>query len=452
MLMEANLRQPPADLNAEMAALGSALISRKAIGRLLEGTKSREFSAPAHRAVWLAMAAMAARGRPVDVLNIEGELRDKGWLERVGGVPYINALAESTVTATHIDDYCGTVIEKALLRDLIEACTGATDASYLQQAPAADLIANLATTLHGLAKRRDKWEIIGADRAFSEQEHEIDNDVSPPLIRLNIAELDRLLYVHPGDLIILGGPTNWGKSATMLNWLVSAAIGQVPSLMVTLEMSRRQCEDRMLAALADVPATPIAMRRLTGEQKDQTRPLSGVLRTLPIQFVEKSGGSVETLCALIRECVDTHGTQLVIVDQLNRLRPATGSGNKVEDIDHCVRTVKDAAMSLGVGIVLLAQINRVGTKEKRATASDLRGSGGIEQDADAVVLVHRPDFKADTPEADETRLEWHGEKQRNGPAGWKIQRKFKRSTQRITADSEEYVDDERGDGRVSKYF
>jgi replicative DNA helicase len=429
------LRLLPSVPAAEKALLGSALISASASELLLRSVTQKEFYEPANRAIYGAIAALHSRGAAVDVLTVPEELRKRGWLERAGGKPYLHAVCESTPTSVHAEHYAKEVRDAAIFRELVLLSGKMEEAGYQAKEDAQAVLDGFSNDLHNLSKRIESWDLVSAAVAHDQQQEELDNDKSPVLFKLGIDDLDQVLNLHPGDLVVLSGQTSIGKSATALHWLTSAASCGTPCLMVTLEMSRRQCEDRVLAGYGGLPLTAVMRRKLTPDQKRQAREMNEVIRVMPLHYVEKSGGSVEALCSMLRDARRKHGIEIVVVDQLNRLNPQSATESERRDIDHCVRLLKDVAMNLGVVVILLHQLNRTNNLTDRPMMEQLRGSGAIAQDSDAVLLAHRPGRKkAKTKgkeEEDDSLLEWYCDKQRNGPPGWTRQRIFRKSTQSI---------------------
>lgn len=444
------LRPLPSDAEAERALLGSAIMSATATDILLRMTTQSEFQIPANRAIYGAIAGLHSRGVAVDVLTVPTEMEKRGWFERAGGYEYFHQVCESTPTASHAEHYAKEVVDKALFREMIALGGRMVETGYEATEDAQDTLDSFAADLHNLSRRVESWDIVSAAVAHADQLDALENDRSPMVYKLGIDDLDQVLYLYPGDLIVLSGQTSIGKSATALHWLTSAASSGAPSLMVTLEMSRRQCEDRVLAGYAGIPLTPIMKRCLNAEQKARARECSAILKVLPLHYVEKSGGSVESLASILRDAKKRHSIEIVVIDQLNRLNPKRPSESERLNIDHCVRLLKDVAMNLGVAIILLHQLNRTNNQTNRPMMEQLRGSGAIEQDADAVLLAHRPGRKtaktAGREEEDDSLLEWYCDKQRNGPHGWTRQRIFRKSTQEIfTLEQAKYSPPEDGD-------
>lgn len=432
-----------------MALLGSALISSSAAELLLRSVAQKDLTSPANRAIYSAIAGLHSRGAAVDVLTVPAELERRGWLERVS-VKYLHEVCESTPTAAHAEHYAKEIVGKALFRELIELGSSMVETGYQSDLDAQDAIDRYANDLHNLGNRIESWDLVSAAVAHADQLVELENDRSPLTYPLGIDDLDQVLYLHPGDLIVLSGQTSIGKSATALHWLTSAATCGSPSLMVTLEMSRRQCEDRVLAGFAGIPLTAVLKRRLDPEQKERAREANQILQVMPLHYTEKSGGSVEALCSMLRDARRRLGIEIVVVDQLNRLAPKHPTESERCDIDHCVRRLKDAAMHLGIVVILLHQLNRANNQTDRPMMEQLRGSGAIAQDSDGVLLAHRPGRKKakakGQEEPDDSLLEWYCDKQRNGPSGWTKQRIYRKSTQEIlTLDRAAYSPDEDDD-------
>jgi replicative DNA helicase len=432
---------PPQSLDAEQATLGAALISRSAVERLLELLERDDFYLEAHRKIFDVIAYLSERDEPPDVLTVPEELRRRGQLESVGGIPYINTLVESVPTAAHMEYYARTVGEKSTLRKLIEASNEIIGMAHEQADEVNDIVDKAERLIFAVAQRRvnqgfhhirpvllDAMERLEEVRA---------NDSRITGVTTGFTPLDGMTSgLQPGDLVIVAGRPSMGKTSLALGMGVNAAaLANTPCAVFSLEMSKEQLAHRMICSEAKVDG----MRLRTGflrtntddEESDWTRlgRAIGRLGDLPIFIDDASDISVLEMRAKCRRLKSEHGLGLVVIDYLQLISSHGKQENRNQEISVIARTLKGMARELEVPVIALSQLSRnvERREDKRPMLSDLRESGSIEAEADIVMMLYRSRYYNRDGEDGATEpppgQEWLEEaelivaKHRNGPVG-----------------------------------
>jgi replicative DNA helicase len=435
-------RIPPQSIDAEQAVLGSALISRTAVERLLEILERDDFYLEAHRKIYDVIAHLAGRDHPVDTLTVPEELRKREQLEAVGGIAYILTLAESVPTASHVEYYARIVSEKSTLRKLISAAGDITAMAYEQEQEVDDIVDASERLIFGVAQRRvnqgfapirpillDAMERLETVRA---------NDSRITGVPTGFTVLDQMTAgFQPGDLIIVAGRPSMGKTSLCLAFAVNVAdLAQLPVAVFSLEMSKEQLAHRMICAEGKVDG----MRLRTGflrthgdeEESDWTRlgRAIGRLGEMPIFIDDSSDVSVLEMRAKCRRLKSEHGLGLVVIDYLQLIAGHGKTENRNQEISTIARSLKSMARELNVPVIALSQLSRnvERREDKRPMLSDLRESGAIEAEADLVMMLYRSRYYNRDEDGDGMAepppgQEWIEEsevivaKHRNGPVG-----------------------------------
>lgn len=422
-------RVPPFDRDAELAVLGAMLIDPAALAEALELLKAGMFYVEAHRRVFQAMDACRLRGAAVDVLTLADQLKSTNELEAVGGFDYLGQLVDAISTSVHLSYHAAIVREKAQLRRLVDVSTLAIRDVYdTGGRPAREIIAAAETRLLGLGEASASGYARAKDRilpVFEAIERRQDQPEQLPGIPTGIRALDlMLLGLHAGQLTVVAGRPSMGKTALAMGWALNAAIGeQVPTLVFSFEMPTDDLVERAIASEARVDLQAIrGGRALSQAEHERMAAAGGHLSMAPLFIDDGADTDVGSLQARVRRAKRAEGIKLVVIDYL-QLMEAQGE-NRRQEIDTVTRRLKAMARSLNVAVVLLSQLSRAPEtrSDKRPQMSDLRESGGIEQDADNVVMVYRPEYYLPP----EKRVLLNGNaglteliipKQRNGPTG-----------------------------------
>ncbi len=418
---------PPQALDAERSVLGAMCLSQEAIARAVERLDERSFYRESHRRIWSGIIALFERGEAVDIITLREELTRRGELESVGGTAYLTELFEYMPAAANVDYHARIVAEKAILRRLIEAATTITEESY-RGAEAAEMVLDraqeqifeisAARTRRGFIPMRqvvmDTFEII--QELYDKKSHVTG-------LESGFIDLDaKTAGFQKTDLIIVAGRPSMGKTSFCLNIAEHCAIkNRVPVAIFSLEMAKEQVAQRMLCSQSRVDGHRLRTGYLRDAEWTGLTRAASELSEAPIYIDDTPGVSVLELRAKARRlAMEVKGLGLIVVDYLQLMRGGDDAENRQQEISRISQALKSLAKELEVPVVALSQLSRAVEQrggDRRPVLSDLRESGAIEQDADVVLFIYRPELY--DPENDEARgiAEVIIGKQRNGPVG-----------------------------------
>lgn len=396
-------RVPPHDIDAEQAVLGSMMLARTAVldvVEVLDGVKY-PFYKPAHERIFDTLLALFANGQPLDPITVTNQLTQQGDLERVGGHAYIHHLISCVPTAAHAAHYAEVLRGKALLRSVIETGTELVQMGYGAQADhdtAAGIVDSAAAKLQELTAAakggNDSREWL-LDRVVDAVLDEYDNprdDVLP----LPWAHLQSVAPMEPGDLVVVAGRPAMGKSLVLLGIGRHVAIKhRRGALISSMEMSHIQMGQRLVAAEAHVPLHHLRARTLTNEQYATVRTARERIRRSPLRIDDTPAVPVSKWRRRLRQMqANDELPAVLIVDYLQIAKAETKAQNRVIEVDSIAVGLKALAQEFKIVVIAAAQLNRVSEHrtDKTPTLSDLRESGGIENNANIVILLHREDY------------------------------------------------------------
>jgi len=423
---------PPQDLVAEQSVLGSMLLDKNAIIRVVEQLSPDSFYRDAHRFIFEAMFSLFDRGEPVDLVTITDILRKSGKLESVGGAIYITDLLNAVPTAANVDYYTKIVEEKATLRQLIEAGTSIVANAFAETDKVDQILDQAEKSVFDIALKRIRGGFQKIDSVIKSVLDKIDTLYSKKEALTGVStgypDLDKLTAgFQNSELIILAARPSVGKTALCLNIAGHVAIQHnVPVAIFSLEMSKDQLAQRMLCAEAEIDAQKLKTASLsdTGWKK-LTRAL-GKLSEAPI-FIDDSASLTSTeIRAKARRLKLERGLGMIIIDYLQLIRGRSRVENRVQEISEIARSLKTLARELDIPVIALSQLSRAVEQrnDRIPRLSDLRESGEIEQTADVVLFIHREDYY--NPQSERGNIaEIIIAKQRNGPIG-KIELVFRK--------------------------
>ena len=399
---------PPQNLDAEKSLLGAVLIDEDVLADAVEIVKANDFYDKNHSLIFAAMTRLFEKHKPVDLLTLTDELKRKDELELIGGSAYLTELTNYVPTAAHATAYAEMVAQKAVRRRLIKAELFSVSDQSLKQ----DLVS---------------LESILTD-SFDRIEELHRNKGSLRGIRTGYRDLDNMTAgLQRSDLIILAARPAMGKTALVTNLAYNVAtIEKKPVLFFSLEMSKEQLVDRMLADASGVDSWNIRTGNLSDDDFAKLSEAMGEMAEAPIHIDDTPGLSVLEMRTKARRAAHENELGLIVVDYL-QLMQATGAynGNRVQEVSEISRGLKLIARELNVPLIALSQLSR--SVESRTPPipqlADLRESGSIEQDADIVSFIYRPGYyEPDNPEV-QNITDLIIAKHRNGPVG-KVQLYF----------------------------
>jgi replicative DNA helicase len=428
MASEITLERPlPHNLEAERSILGAVLLDNHALNAAVETLRSEDFFLSQNRLIFERMIQLGEKQQPIDTVTLVEELVRKGQLDAAGGVSYVSQLMDGLPRVTNVEHYARIVKEKAILRSLIHSAA-AIQEQALAAGDDADMILDRAeSSIFQLAEDRVRVGLIGVKDLVKENFERLEKIFSEGRRITGLATgysgLDNeTAGLQPSELIILAARPSMGKTALALNIAENVVLRQrEPVAVFSLEMSKESLLLRLLASESRVDAHKFRTGHMN---KDDWGKITGSLATLgeaPLWIDDSASSTVLEMGAKARRLKRDRGLSLMIVDYLQLVIPSnTGRGsNRQEEVSSISRSLKGLAKELKIPILVLSQLTRAPEREDRKPQlSDLRESGAIEQDADVVLFINRPNFyKTDLPEEDRAKAELIIAKQRNGPTG-----------------------------------
>ncbi|MEE1296072.1 MAG: replicative DNA helicase [Bifidobacterium sp.] len=415
-------RVPPHDDEAEMATLGGMLMSKDAIGEVSQSLEVADFYQPKHQTIYDAIITLFAASMPVDAVTVANKLNDEGNLEKVGGPDYLHSLIASVPTAANAIYYADIVHQRALLRQVIVAGTKIAQLGYSAEGSQAQDVINLAQSEvyeMGAGKVRQDYTPIKAavEEALTQLDRIQNGDVETGIMT-GFRDIDAVTRgLQPGQMVVVAGRPAMGKSTLGVDFARSAAIHHgCATVIFSLEMSRLELTQRIIAAETSIQLAALRNPEdLDPGRWDKLNSFWSSLEHAPLFLDDSPNMSLMEIRAKCRRLKQTNDLKLVVIDYLQLMSSGKQVESRQQEVSEFSRALKLLAKELEVPVVALSQLNRSSEmrNDKKPQLSDLRESGSIEQDADVVFLVHRPDAydKDDRPgEADIIMA-----KHRNGP-------------------------------------
>jgi len=431
----------PFDVNTEASVLGSILIDNSSLIKIADTLTVDDFYDQRHKYIYQAITNLYQENKPIDVLTLSNRLNAQNNLEEAGGASYLTELTNFVPTASHIDSYASIVSEKALRRRLIEVNNDIRKLVLDESKSLSDLIEESEHGIFKLTQKHIKENVVSIEDVLGESFERLDelhkDKGKLRGITTGFKSLDNLLAgLQKSDLFVLAARPAMGKTAMVLNIAHNVATkAEQPVLVFSLEMSKEQLVDRMLARESGVSAWALRTGNLTDNDFEKIGQAMGVLGEAPIYIDDTPGLTISELRTKAKREAHRHPLGLVIVDYLQLMSGGShfgGQANRVQEISEISRGLKGIARELNVPLIALSQLSR--SVESRSPQipqlSDLRESGSIEQDADVVAFLYREDYY--NPETEKHNiLEVHIRKHRHGEVG-NIELYFDREKQRIT--------------------
>lgn len=405
-LYEFGGRQLPRDTDLEEAVLGALMLEKDAYTEVCDILKPESFYEPANQKIYEAIQSLGASQRPIDMLTVTEQLRINGTLDEVGGPVFVSELTSRVASGANAEYHARIVAQKYLARQLISFSADIQRNAFDESNDVDDLLQEAEGKLFEISQRNVKKDVTQIDPVISQAIEQIQASANRASglsgLETGFHKLDELTSGwQNSDLIIIAARPAMGKTAFVLSMAKNMAVNyNIPVAMFSLEMSNLQLVNRLISNVCELPGEKIKSGKLEHVEWDQLMARIKDLMGAPMYIDDTPSLSIFELRTKARRLVREHGVKIIIIDYL-QLMNASGMkfGSREQEVSMISRSLKQLAKELNLPIIALSQLNRsvesrgVDDKAgKRPQLSDLRESGAIEQDADIVCFIHRPEY------------------------------------------------------------
>ncbi len=416
---------PPQNVDAEMSVLGAVLIDEEALADVSEHITPKDFYDKRHGVIFGGMMRLYEKHKPVDLLTLTDELNRKKELETIGGSAYLTELTNYVPTAAHAEAYAELVAQKAVRRRLIKASAEISELGFDEDTTTQELLEKAEQELFSVSDQSLKQDLVSLESILTDSFDRLEelhrNKGALRGVRTGYRDLDNMTAgLQRSDLIILAARPAMGKTTLVTNLAYNVAtIAKQSVLFFSLEMSKEQLVDRMLADASGVDAWNIRTGNLSDDDFSKLSEAMGEMAEAPIFIDDTPGLSVLEMRTKARRAAHEQPLGLIIIDYLQLMQGSgRNDGNRVQEVSEISRGLKLIARELNVPVIALSQLSR--SVESRSPQipqlADLRESGSIEQDADIVMFIYREAYY--NPETERDNItDLIIAKHRNGPVG-----------------------------------
>jgi replicative DNA helicase len=414
---------PPQDLEAEKSVLGSILFSSQAFDEVIQLLQAACFYGDAHRRIFQCIHQMYERGvRAIDIVTLAHELKKQGDLEEIGGAAYLNEVMTAVPHAAHAEYYARIVREKWMQRSLIEACTESLREAYHGTDEVDEILARAEKRVFSIVEQQENSTKISIDEILDDTFQRIfermDQEGSVSGLHTGFHGLDEYTSgFQPTELIILAARPSMGKTALVCNFAMAVAKAGKGALLFSLEQSKIELAERLLCIHAKISGHKLRKGELDEYDQSTLMEAANEMRTFPLFIDDQPGRTMSQIAAIARRLKRRAQLDIVIIDYLQLIESEDRNLPREQQISSITRRLKFMSKELNIPVIALAQLNRgvEQREDKRPKLSDLRESGAIEQDADIVMFLHRPE--AYDPEDRPGEADLIVAKNRHGPIG-----------------------------------
>lgn len=420
---------PPQNIEAEKSILGSILLDKESINRIIDFLRPADFYQRIHQVIFDTMVKLLEKREPIDLLSLSNKLNEQGQLEPVGGASYLTSLINAVPTSSHIVHYAKIVERKKILRDLIDSAHHIINLGYQEEEDIENILDQAEQKLFSISQKslQPSFAHIGGPiikEAFERLDRLHKGDGQLRGHATGFYDLDFYLAgLQKSDLIVLAARPSIGKTSLALD--IAKHVSQhekIPVGIFSVEMAKEQIVDRMIASEAGINLWKLRTGKLSfegdGNDFEKIAVALDKLAQAPIYIDDMPSPTILQMRAMARRLQAEHGLGLLVVDYLQLIRPTRPNDSEVQQITEISRNLKALAKELNIPILALSQLSRNPEMrtDQRPKLSDLRSSGSIEQDADVVLLLYRED-KVKKDSEKKGIVEVMIEKHRNGPTG-----------------------------------
>ncbi len=419
---------PPQDIDAEESVLGSLLIDKDAIVKIADITIAGDFYRKAHEIIFQAILELYSKNEPIDLLTVSSRLKEKKQFKEIGGMSYLTTLMNFVPTASNVIHYAKIISQKRILRNLISASNDISALAWKENKGIDEILDEAEKKIFGVSQTSLVQEFQHIKSHLTEAFERFDRlhkgDDTWRGIPTGFLDLDKQLAgLQKADLVILAARPSLGKTSLALDIARHAAINEkVPVGIFSLEMSKQQLVERLIAAEGNVDLWRLRTGQLSDEGKDNDFDKIGKaldrLSLAPIFIDDAASPNALQIRTMARRLQSEKGLQLLIIDYLQLMQGTGRIENRTQEVSEISRSLKNLARELNIPVVAISQLSRApeARTDQIPKLSDLRESGSIEQDADVVMFIYREDkVKKETDRKNIAEI--HIAKHRNGPTG-----------------------------------
>ena len=391
---------PPQVQEFEEAVLGALMLEKDAIHTVVDILKPESFYNDAHGKIFKAIQDLSLEHKPIDIHTVAQQLKENGDIEIIGGPYYLAQLTNKVASTAHLEYHARIIAQKFIQRELIRVGAEIQTRAFEEAEDVSDMLDRAEQDLFQIAEGNIKKEVSRIDAVVQEAIHRIEEAGKQPDglsgVPSGFTELDRMTNGwQPSDLLIIAARPAMGKTAFVLSMARNTAVDHKrPVAIFSLEMASVQLVNRLISSESEIPAEKLKKGQLQDWEWQQLEHKVRALSDAPLFIDDTPALSVFEFRAKIRRLVMQHKIELVIIDYL-QLMTAGGQSSREQEVSTISRSLKAIAKELNVPIIALSQLNRsveMRAGDKRPQLSDLRESGAIEQDADMVMFIHRPEY------------------------------------------------------------
>ncbi|HMO39998.1 MAG TPA: replicative DNA helicase [Saprospiraceae bacterium] len=394
---------PPQAPLLEEAVLGAIMLDKDAFAIVLDILRAESFYANGHQFIYKAMKRLFERSQPIDMLTVLEELKKSGELEIAGGPAYLANLTNKVASAANIEYHARIISQKFMQRELIRVSTSIIRDAFEDTTDVFDLLDTAEQGLYGIVQQNmsRSYEEIGSlvSKAYKQLQELQDKEDGLTGVPTGFTDLDRLTSGwQPSDLVIIAARPGMGKTSFVLSMARNAALDyKKPVALFSLEMSGVQLAQRLISLEAEVTSSKLRTGKMEKDELEKVVTAIDRIGEAPIFIDDTPGINIFELRAKCRRMKMRHGIQLIIIDYLQLMSGGGDNqrGNREQEVSAISRALKGLAKELSVPVIALSQLSRaveVRGGSKRPQLSDLRESGSIEQDADIVSFIYRPEY------------------------------------------------------------
>lgn len=392
---------PPQAIELEEAVLGAILMDAKALNDVIDALRPEAFYDPRHQQIFEAVMRLFNESKPIDILTATEKVREMGHLDAIGGPFYISQLTNKVASTANAEVHARIITQKHILRELIKISSETIKDAYDETTDVFDLLDKTESKLFTVSEGNLKTSYDAMSTLMKEAIHQIEEvmkmEEGVSGVPSGFKALDKVTSGwQRSDMIVIAARPGMGKTAFVLSMARNIAVDfQRPVAVFSLEMSSVQLVQRLISSETEIPSEKLRKGNLRDDEFAHLHARIGKLSKAPLFIDDTPALSVFELRAKCRRLKQQHNIELIIIDYLQLMTAGGDKGNREQEISTISRSIKSIAKELNVPVIALSQLNRsVETRggDKKPQLSDLRESGAIEQDADLVSFIYRPEY------------------------------------------------------------